>query len=913
MNARKWLPTKLATAALVFASQAAMSQIVEPVNVTASSHDGNKPENTLDNNLSTRWSAEGEGQWIQYDLGKYYTVDSLEIAFFKGDERTSTITIQTSIDGSNWKTVYDDEQPYSSDELQGVEVSDSYARYVRIVGYGNSANAWNSISEVDILTTGGSGSDDPGDEIEDPGCTACVPEIVATASGSEAENIAANVLDDDLETRWSADGSGQWLQLDLGKSQTIGSVDIAFHKGDERSFSFDIQTSDDTSSWQTVLSGGVSSGDTASWESFSLFETEARYVRYLGYGNSDSSWNSLSEIRISEDNGHSDPIGGGSSSSSSGGSSGSGSSGGSSGGSSDCDTSSSGDSVTVGCLVYGTDGTLPLANLDPSADPDENFDLSNWKITYPDADEKFPPEVSADEFYTDRDTGAMVFQCPNNGGSTSTSSYSRTELREMLNESAGTTNLGNNWVISTASSSDRNAAGAVDGNMKATVSVDRVSDTYDSDSEWRVGRVIVGQIHASDHEPFKLYYRKLPGHTKGWVYMAYEDSDTEVFIPLFGESDTDKYGLTSTVEPVEDGIALGEKFGYEVNVEGREMTVTVTKSDGTWARQTVFWAEEYNDDWFYFKAGNYNQNNGGDSDDYAQVSFYNLEVSHDGDNDSGSSSGGSSSSSSSGGSSSSSGSSSGGSSGGSSGSATVPSDLMENCNQWKITYPDGGEDKTLCGEPNNEYFFLNEAGDGMVFRAPVRSNNGTTPNSDNIRSELRERVADGSKDIYWTTDGQHIVYVDQAITHLPIVKDELVATQIHGNKDEGIDDSLVVRLEGEHLFLSFNGGKLRSNVTIKEDYKLGTRHEVIFEVVDGKHYVYYSEDGNLNEAFLSGNASQYLVKDGSNDYVMDLDYGDAYFKIGNYTQSNPKEEGDYTDHPDNYGEVVVHDFWVDHQ
>ena len=45
----------------------------------------------------------------------------------------------------------------------------------------------------------------------------------------------------------------------------------------------------------------------------------------------------------------------------------------------------------------------------------------------------------------------------------------------------------------------------------------------------------------------------------------------------------------------------------------------------------------------------------------------------------------------------------------------VPSDLMENCNQWKITYPTGSEDKTLCNEPNNEYFYVNDDDDAIVF------------------------------------------------------------------------------------------------------------------------------------------------------------------------------------------------------
>ena len=244
--------------------------------------------------------------------------------------------------------------------------------------------------------------------------------------------------------------------------------------------------------------------------------------------------------------------------------------------------------------------------------------------------------------------------------------------------------------------------------------------------------------------------------------------------------------------------------------------------------------------------------------------------------------------------------------------AQVPSDLMENCLQWKITYPTGDEDKTLCNEPNNEYFYVNESGNAIVFRTPIRSDNGTTPNSDNVRSELREREPDGTVDIYWTTEGSHMLYVHQAITHLPINKSQLVATQIHGNKDDGIDDAMVLRLEGTHLFLSFNGGTLRSNITVKNDYKLGTKHEVIFLVEDGKHYCYYSEDGNLLEDYNTGNASSYLIKDGSNDYVMDLNYDDSYFKVGNYTQSNPKEEGEDTNDPENYGEVLVYDFSVVH-
>ncbi|MBU2951056.1 polysaccharide lyase family 7 protein [Tamlana agarivorans] len=259
----------------------------------------------------------------------------------------------------------------------------------------------------------------------------------------------------------------------------------------------------------------------------------------------------------------------------------------------------------------------------------------------------------------------------------------------------------------------------------------------------------------------------------------------------------------------------------------------------------------------------------------------------------------------------------------------IPGDLMRNCSQWKITKPDGSEQKPLCNFDNQDYYYVNNTDDGIVFKVVIDNSNGSTANSNYIRSELRERLPDGSLDVYWTTAGTHVIYVEQAITHLPTYKDHLVATQIHGDKDAGIDDAMVLRLEGDHLFLSFNGGKLREDVTVKTGYTLGTKHEVIFEVIDGKHYCYYSEAGGLLTAYENGNATQYLVTtneddDGNaiatRDYVMDIDYDQSYFKVGNYTQSNLSKEQEYASKAGasfdanalNYGEVVVYDFSVTH-
>lgn len=268
-------------------------------------------------------------------------------------------------------------------------------------------------------------------------------------------------------------------------------------------------------------------------------------------------------------------------------------------------------------------------DLDPSLPPGGNFDLSGWKITFPDATEEPSTWLvaggeSVDEFYTDPVTGGMVFQTPNIAGSTSGSSYSRTELREMLrlsDTSISTQGIdGNNWVLSTSSSYNKDAAGGVDGRLEATLSVNRVSTSGDLA---KVGRIIVGQIHASTHEPCRLYYRKLPGNSKGSVYIAHEtNSGSEQWYELIGSRSS------SAADPA-DGIELGESWSYVIEAEGNALTVTIRRDGKPDVVKTVdMSASGFADDWMYFKAGLYNQNNTGDPSDYAKITFYKLNKWH---------------------------------------------------------------------------------------------------------------------------------------------------------------------------------------------------------------------------------------------------------------------------------------------
>ena len=264
----------------------------------------------------------------------------------------------------------------------------------------------------------------------------------------------------------------------------------------------------------------------------------------------------------------------------------------------------------------------------PNLPPGENFDLTDWKVTLPDQTEIKEQELSdgfesENEFYTDPGTGAMVFRCPNDGA-TGGSSYPRCELREMLragNTSISTRGIGlNNWVFSSSTYSNQLASGGVDGTLTTTVAVDYVSTTGESS---KVGRVIIGQIHASDDEPCRLYYRKLPVNTKGSVYFAHEPTTSaEQWYDMIGTR-------SSTASDPADGIALGEKFSYEIKAVGDSLTVTIMRSGKADVRKTIdMSASGFTDDWMYFKAGAYNQNNTGDEGDYCQVSFYALSNTH---------------------------------------------------------------------------------------------------------------------------------------------------------------------------------------------------------------------------------------------------------------------------------------------
>jgi hypothetical protein len=227
----------------------------------------------------------------------------------------------------------------------------------------------------------------------------------------------------------------------------------------------------------------------------------------------------------------------------------------------------------------------------------------------------------------------------------------------------------------------------------------------------------------------------------------------------------------------------------------------------------------------------------------------------------------------------------------------LPANVL-NLTNWKITLPinssgtQSGSTPLEVTQPAlatyevTPYFHNNANNTGVIFQA--NTGGVTTSGSNYPRSELREMTNNGASNASWSsTSGTHTMEIDQAITHLPAVKQHIVAGQIH----DASDDVIVFRLEGTKLFMDHNGA---DGTTLDANYVLGTRFTVKFVVTGGQVKSYYN--GVLKETYNKS-------------------FSGAYFKAGAYTQSSCKSGGNPgpTESCSAYGEVVIYNVTVTHQ
>lgn len=417
------------------------------------------------------------------------------------------------------------------------------------------------------------------------------PIFSATDNVEDLAYPAANAIDGNTssQSRWSNDDENAALTLDLGSTKTLGALTIKWFEGDKRIARFSVLTSTDNTNWTTVLTEADSSGRHSGFELVKIESSPARLIRIVGLGNNQNRNTAIVEVQAHKCQ--------------------------------DADGNFSG--------LFPNELGIELIDWYLSIPTDEDNSGTADSIS----ETELANGYTNSEFFYASSDGGIVMRSPSYGFKTSANtSYVRVELREMLRRGENSIRAQgvnkNNWVFGSASAQGQNNAGGVDGDLKVTMAVNQVTSTGEN---YRIGRVIIGQIHANDDEPVRLYYRKLPGNERGSIYFAHESrvkgsdgKNIESYVEMIGSRSN------NASDPV-DGIALNEIFSYYISVNVNLLTVTLSckgKADVVAHYDMSESLYDQEGQYHYFKVGVYNVNNSSDPEEFVQATFYEIKNSH---------------------------------------------------------------------------------------------------------------------------------------------------------------------------------------------------------------------------------------------------------------------------------------------
>ena len=219
----------------------------------------------VDGNTGTRWSsAFSDPQWLEVDLGSSASITQVVLQWEAA--YATAFQIQTSSDGTNWTTIYS--TTTGTGGTQTLNVTGT-GRYVRMYGTARATAYGYSLWEFQVYGSLAGGT-----------CSTTDAALNQPATASSLENAtfpASNAVDGNTGTRWSSAFSDpQWLEVDLGSSQTICQVTLNWEAA--YATAFQIQTSPDGSTWTSIYSTTTGTGGV---QTLSVSGT-GRYVRMYG-------------------------------------------------------------------------------------------------------------------------------------------------------------------------------------------------------------------------------------------------------------------------------------------------------------------------------------------------------------------------------------------------------------------------------------------------------------------------------------------------------------------------------------------------------------------------------------------------------------------------------------------------------
>jgi hypothetical protein len=124
-----------------------------------------------------------------------------------------------------------------------------------------------------------------------------LPVAEVGANGVRGAASAQYAVDRDPDTRWANQAVGSFIQLDLGIKKALCAIDIAWYRGDVRSYNFVVSVSNDGTNFKNIASTS-STGKTTSGERYNIPDQIARYVRVTVHGNTHNDLGSITEMAV---------------------------------------------------------------------------------------------------------------------------------------------------------------------------------------------------------------------------------------------------------------------------------------------------------------------------------------------------------------------------------------------------------------------------------------------------------------------------------------------------------------------------------------------------------------------------------------------------------------------------------------
>ena len=129
---------------------------VVKINASREQAPENVAVNVLDTNQSTRWSGQGNGTWIQADLGSEKPIKSVGIAWYKGASRQYNfeISVSNTTEEKDFVKVFTGLSSGTTDSTERYDTKGIQGQYLRIIINGNtdsktSSRDWASITTLE--------------------------------------------------------------------------------------------------------------------------------------------------------------------------------------------------------------------------------------------------------------------------------------------------------------------------------------------------------------------------------------------------------------------------------------------------------------------------------------------------------------------------------------------------------------------------------------------------------------------------------------------------------------------------------------------------------------------------------------------------------------------------------------------